>query len=201
MRTLFSTLPNQLTAARLVLLPVMWVLAFLHLPFYIGIGIFISFVTDVLDGYVARRLNQVSESGSKLDSVADNLLILSGLVWLWLFRPAIYLQNLVLCAVALTVWFSSLLVGAIKFKRFANLHLYSSKVAGVAMYLFMSSALIIDRYVPLLFHLTAPLFILASLETLLLQLISPHVDEHMGSILLVWRRRRASRRSDERASG
>lgn len=189
MRNLLKTVPNQLTAARLVLIPVMWVLAFLKLPFYIGFGIFISFITDVLDGHIARRLNQVSESGSKFDSLADNLLIPSGLVWLWLFRPGIYLENTLFCSLAITVYFSSLLLGAVKFKRFANLHLYSTKAAGVAMYLFMSIALIMDHYSPPLFYIAVIMFIASSTETLLLQLVCLYVDEHMGSLLLVLQRR------------
>lgn len=83
-------LPNQLTAARIVLLPILWAFAFLKLPVVLGIGPIISFATDVLDGYAARRLGQVSAFGSKLDSLADNLLIPSGLVWLWMLKPEVY---------------------------------------------------------------------------------------------------------------
>jgi hypothetical protein len=53
----------------------------------------------------------------------------------------------------------------------------------------MSSALIMDHYSPLLFQVAAAMFILSSTETLLLQLVCPRVDEHMGSILLVLRQR------------
>lgn len=123
----------------------MWVLAWLKLPVYIGIGVFTSFVTDVLDGHIARRLNQVSEFGGKFDSLTDNLLLPSALVWLWLFRPEIYRDNTLIFALAITVYFSYLLLGGIKFKRFANLHLYSSKAASVPMYLFVSHALIFDH--------------------------------------------------------
>jgi phosphatidylglycerophosphate synthase len=81
MRNHLKTIPNQLTAARLIMIPVLWVFAWLKLPVYIGVGMILSFITDALDGYVARKLNQVSDFGSKFDSFVDNLLLpRSGLV-------------------------------------------------------------------------------------------------------------------------
>ncbi len=190
MRNLLKTVPNQLTAARLILIPVMWLLAWLKLPVVIGIGTFACFVTDVLDGYIARRLHQVSELGGKFDSLTDNLLLPSALVWMWLFRPEIYTENTLVCALAISLYFASLLLGAVKFRRFANLHLYSSKAASVVMYLFISHALVVDHYSRVLFTIAAAMFLVSSSETFLLQLVCSQVDEHMGSLLLVWQRRK-----------
>jgi phosphatidylglycerophosphate synthase len=192
MRDLLKTIPNQLTAMRLVLIPVMWILAWLNLPAYIGGGIFFSFVTDVLDGYIARWLNQTSELGAKFDSIADNLLLPSALFWLWMFRPEIYRDNLLLCAIAIIAYFASLLLGEIKFKRFANLHLYSSKAAAVVDYLFASYALIAAHYNQTFFYLAAILFIISSVEAFLLELYCTEVTDHMGSLVLVWLRREKS---------
>lgn len=182
-------LPNQLTAARIVLLPVLWVFALLKLPVVLGIGLIISFATDVLDGYAARRLGQVSAFGSKLDSLADNLLIPSGLVWLWMLKPEVYRDHGLIWIVSIALYSTSLLVGALKFRRFANLHLHSKRYGSVLMYLFVSHAFIADQYSLPLFYLAMGMFVLSSMEGLLLQLICSHVDEHMGSIFFVLRRR------------
>lgn len=192
LRELLSTVPNRLTAARLALLPVMWVLAWLGLPVWIGIGTLVSFVTDVLDGYVARRLNQVSEFGAKFDSIADNLLLPSALIWMWMFQPEVYRDNATVCAVAVVLYAASLLLGWVRFRRFANLHLYSSKAASVPMYLFLSTTLIMGRYNEPLFLLAAGMFIASCLERLAVLLVSSEVDEHIGSIVLVLRRRAES---------
>lgn len=182
-------LPNQLTAARIALLPILWIFAFLKLPVVLGIGLIISFATDVLDGYAARRLGQVSAFGSKFDSLADNLLIPSGLVWLWMLKPEVYRDHGLIWIISITLYFASLLVGALKFRRFANLHLHSKRYGSVLMYLFASHAFIADQYSLLLFYLAMGMFVISSTEGLLLQLICSHVDEHMGSILFVLRRR------------
>lgn len=184
-----NLLPNQLTAARIVLLPILWAFAFLNLPVAPGIGLIISFATDVLDGYVARRLGQVSAFGSKLDSLADNLLIPSGLVWLWMLKPEIYRDHGMIWIISILLYGASLLVGAIKFRRFANLHLHSKRYGSVLMYLFVPHAFIADQYSLPLFYLAIGMFVLSSTEGLLLQLICSQVNEHMGSILFVLRRR------------
>jgi phosphatidylglycerophosphate synthase len=191
-----STIPNQLTAARLVLVVVMWVLAWWKLPVYIGIGTFVSFITDVLDGYVARKLNQVSELGSQFDSLVDHFLLPSALYWLWLFSPKIFIENTMICLLAVVLYVSSMLLGIIKFRRIANLHLYSSKASAVVMYLFFSYTLITGVYNSLFFYLTAFLFILALIERLALQLLFSQVNEQMGSVLVAWRHKPLNQSKD-----
>lgn len=188
LRELLESVPNRITAARLALIPVLWVLAWLRLPVLVGLGVFASFVTDVLDGYIARRLGQVSESGSRLDSLADNILIPSAVLWLWMLRPEVFRDHPVLMVVALSLYISAMLVGLVKFKRFGNLHLYSSKAAAIPMYLFFSQALIFAPYSPLLLYLAVGLNIISDSESILLLLFSSRVDEHMGSALFLLRR-------------
>jgi cardiolipin synthase (CMP-forming) len=188
MRERLNTLPNQLTASRLALLPVLWALALLNKPFLVGAGLILSFITDVLDGYLARRLGQVSDLGSKFDSLVDNLLIPSALVWIWLLRPEVYRDNWVIGLSAIAAYFTSLLVGIVKFRRFANLHLQSKRLGSVLMYLFAAHTLVVDHYNVILFYLALTAFLFSSLEGLAIQLLRSHVDEHMVSILTVFRR-------------
>ncbi|MBF8286029.1 MAG: CDP-alcohol phosphatidyltransferase [Anaerolineales bacterium] len=192
MREYLKTIPNLLTALRLLLLPVLWGLALLKWPVPLAIGMIISFLTDTLDGFIARRFNVTSAFGSKFDSLADNLLIPSTVIWLVILRPEVLTDHPILCAVAVATYGSSLLVGWIKFRRFANLHLYSKKTAGVLSYAFIVHALLAGRYNAWLFYIAISLFILASVEGLILQLTHAQVDEHMGSLVLTLVRRKST---------
>jgi len=192
MREYLKTIPNLLTALRLLLLPVLWGLALLKWPVPLAIGMIISFLTDTLDGFIARRFNVTSAFGSKFDSLADNLLIPSTVIWLVILRPEVLTDHPILCAVAVAAYGSSLLVGWIKFRRFANLHLYSKKTAGVLSYVFIVHALLVGRYIAWLFYIAISLFILASVEGLILQLTHAQVDEHMGSLVLTLVRRKST---------
>ena len=88
------TIPNQLTLLRILLIPV-FVLVF-YLPFswnnLFACAIFsLAAVTDVLDGYLARKLNQTSLLGAFLDPVADKLMVAVALVLLVQQNPVIQL--------------------------------------------------------------------------------------------------------------
>ena len=88
------TIPNQLTLLRILLIPV-FVLVF-YLPFnwsnVAACGIFIlAALTDILDGYLARKLDQTSSLGEFLDPVADKLMVAVALVLLVQQKPEIYL--------------------------------------------------------------------------------------------------------------
>ena len=81
------SLPNAITLIRLILIPVIWVLFLLGgfgiLPYgtLIAAGIFvIAAATDWLDGFLARKLNKVSDIGGFFDSIADKILVVSVLV-------------------------------------------------------------------------------------------------------------------------
>ena len=76
------TLPNVLSALRLIGVPVfVWLLVAEHDGWAVAL-LFVSVFTDYLDGLLARRWNQVSRLGQLLDPAADRLYILSTLLGL-----------------------------------------------------------------------------------------------------------------------
>ena len=79
------TYANQITILRIFLIPVMVLVFFLNQenPRYFLTSIFfIAAITDYLDGYLARKMKQVSKLGKFLDPVADKLLVISSLLLL-----------------------------------------------------------------------------------------------------------------------
>ncbi len=86
-------IPNLLTLIRIILIPV-FVLIF-YLPFkgnhILACAIFtIAALTDLLDGYLARKLDQQSKLGAFLDPVADKLIVAVALVCILQAHPSIY---------------------------------------------------------------------------------------------------------------
>lgn len=73
------TVPNTLTLFRFALLPV-FVWTFFDLPPMIALTVFIlACLTDVLDGYIARRTKTVSDFGKWADPLADKLMTIAAL--------------------------------------------------------------------------------------------------------------------------
>lgn len=103
------TLPNALTLARLFSIPLIVVLIHEH-RFAAACWLFIAAgITDALDGYLARRLNQHSQIGAYLDALADKSLIAAsfitlhfeGLMPFWLLIVVVSRDLMIMGAVAI----------------------------------------------------------------------------------------------------
>jgi len=77
-------LPTKITLIRILLIPAFVAVFFLDVIPYnrlIALGIFaLASLTDWLDGYLARRLNLITDLGKFLDPIADKLLVMSALL-------------------------------------------------------------------------------------------------------------------------
>jgi len=110
------TLPNILTLARIALTPVIALLPFISgfWPKIFGFVIFLAAAfSDVVDGHMARKYNQVSELGQLLDPIADKLMLFAMLVPIfWITRhPSILVDYRIPWWGSLPVWVLLLLVG------------------------------------------------------------------------------------------
>ena len=75
------TIPNLISLVRLALIPVFWWLLFSQdNPFGAGLLLGVIGSTDWIDGYLARKLDQVSEVGKFLDPLADRLAVATALI-------------------------------------------------------------------------------------------------------------------------
>ncbi|QIM63519.1 CDP-diacylglycerol--glycerol-3-phosphate 3-phosphatidyltransferase [Frederiksenia canicola] len=76
-------IPTYLTIFRVVLIPLFILAFYLPIPYSPEITTLIFFIasmTDLLDGYLARRWNQITRFGAFLDPVADKVLVAIALV-------------------------------------------------------------------------------------------------------------------------
>lgn len=176
-------IPNILSLARLVLfLPLLWVLAILGQPTWLGAVLILALLTDAADGWLARALDQVTALGARLDSIADNILLPSAVAWLLMLRPEVLAARTgLLLALSVGLWTAAITIGWVRFRRFANLHLYSHKVSAVVGGGFVVVAFLYG-FLPWLFYAAAAASCVGSIESITLLLTRHRVDEHMGSI-------------------
>ena len=77
---MFKHVPNILTAIRLLLIPVIFYFALEENYIVAVIFLTLSGITDVLDGYIARKYNFITDFGTLFDPLADKLTQISTLV-------------------------------------------------------------------------------------------------------------------------
>lgn len=111
-------LPNILTSLRIILIPVLIAVFYtsFELRFWAAAVIFmLASFTDWLDGYLARKLGQMTPFGAFLDPVADKLIVATALVLLvelhanpWFSVPAMVIIGREIVVSALREWMAQL---------------------------------------------------------------------------------------------
>ncbi|HCS19039.1 MAG TPA: CDP-alcohol phosphatidyltransferase [Bacteroidetes bacterium] len=124
------TIPNILSLYRIVTFPIILHLLFINEETIFAWMLCINLVTDVLDGMLARMLNQTSEIGARLDSIADNgtyIVAFGGIFYFKMEELSPYFYAFVFMV---ALFFSAIILALIKFRKFPSMHLYSWKVGG-----------------------------------------------------------------------
>jgi len=114
-------LPNTLTLVRIALIPIFIVVYYLPWEWshFASAAIFgLAALTDWVDGFLARKLDQVTPFGAFLDPVADKLIVVAAIVLLlevhstpWFALPAIVIIGREIVISALREWMANLGVG------------------------------------------------------------------------------------------
>ncbi len=112
------TLPNLLSLLRIVLIPLFVLIFYLPFPWMslLCAAVFgLAGLTDLLDGYLARKWNQTTAFGAFIDPVADKLMVVVALVLLverydspWFTLPAAVIIGREIVVSALREWMAEL---------------------------------------------------------------------------------------------
>jgi len=159
--------PNALSLARLLAGPVLIAFAYAHAERAFSILLIAALVTDILDGWIARRFELQSRTGAMLDSAADVVTLLSAAAGIAVFHPAVWREHIVAIGCVLAAWIVECLCALMRYRRLSSFHTYASKAAGYALGLFVA-VLFALGFVAGLFYLAVALSLLSTLEELLL---------------------------------
>jgi CDP-diacylglycerol--glycerol-3-phosphate 3-phosphatidyltransferase len=143
---MFSSLPNILTWIRILAIPLIVVIFFLPVSWAApaaGLLFALAGITDLLDGYLARKMGQTSRFGAFLDPVADKLIVATALVLIVSSNPSI--QNAVIAAIiigreitvsALREWMSEIGASAKVAVSWFGKWKTTAQIFGISMMLF-----------------------------------------------------------------
>jgi phosphatidylglycerophosphate synthase len=179
----YVTVPNALSASRIVFLPLLWALALLRIEMAFVIAYALVGITDLFDGYAARRLNQRSAFGKTLDSFADLLYYLSSAFFMaWLYMD--YLRpNLLLLYILFGVLALSFIVSAVKCGKPIMMHTLLLKLNAVLVYVGVILSAFIDTTV--FVTVVLAVYYVSYAEEILIFLIHGEVDPDSPTIFNV----------------
>jgi phosphatidylglycerophosphate synthase len=101
----------------------------------------ISYSTDMIDGFLARKLKITSPRGSQLDSLGDQLTFLIGLAGLFNFEYNFIKENYIIILIALVPYTIQLLIAYKKYGKATSFHTYMAKLSAFSQGVFILSAL------------------------------------------------------------
>jgi CDP-diacylglycerol--glycerol-3-phosphate 3-phosphatidyltransferase len=174
-------LPNLVSFIRILMAPVLLYFALTQQPYwFIGVLLFAEF-TDVLDGFLARTLNQITEMGSRLDSWGDFVIYSTIAVCAWILWPDILQRESLYFIIIVLSFTLPALIGFIKFHRFTSYHTWSVKLAVVIT--IISYILLFSGLLDWPFRVAALFCLYAAIEEIAITLLIHH--EHVD-VRTVW---------------
>ena len=97
----------------------------------------ISYSTDAIDGYLARRLKITSPRGSQLDSFGDQITLIVGLIGLFYFETDFIITNLILILIAFIPYIVQMLIAYFKYGKATAFHTYLAKLSAILQSIFI----------------------------------------------------------------
>jgi len=181
-------LPNLVSLIRILIAPILFYLALHNMQFWFMALLLFSGFTDVLDGFLARSLNQVTKLGSLLDSWGDFTIYSSMAICAWILWPDIVLQEMTYFVLIVCSFCVPVLAGLLKFKTLTSYHTWSVKFAVVCM--FFAYILLFSGFAEWPFRAAAFICLYAGLEEIMITLLMQHPRRDIRSIWSVIKRQK-----------
>ncbi|WP_179037438.1 CDP-alcohol phosphatidyltransferase family protein [Paenibacillus sp. URB8-2] len=172
-----KAIPNCISFSRIIFSLILIFVEPLSAAFY---AIYmICGVSDMIDGFIARKTGTASRLGEKLDSLADLIMVGVLLVVLYpILKPA---TEIVIWVILIgMIRLASIVVALKKYKTFAIPHTYGNKITGLALFIF--PLLLPYIHMAVLMDILCAVASLSAIEELVIQLTSSELDGNRKSI-------------------
>ncbi len=122
---------------RIVAVPILLVWLWLEEREIFTWFLLVSYSTDAIDGFLARKLKISSARGSQLDSMGDQITLAVGLIGLWVFENQFIRDNLLLIAIAFVPYFIQMMIAFKKYGKATAFHTYLAKTSALIQGVFI----------------------------------------------------------------
>ena len=175
------SIPNILSLSRIGMAPFALLAAYYGKENLFFLFFTLMLISDVLDGYIARKLHQCTKVGSKLDSIGDYITYISipfATWWLW---PEIIHDEALYIGIAFTLFLLPGIIARLKFGEMVAYHTWLTKVTAVLI----SVGLIILLFSKnnMVFHLAIYVLVLEAVESMLITFI---LDKPQANVKSLW---------------
>lgn len=180
---------NSITLYRLLMAPVL-----IFLVINNNVNLFkwllaVSFFTDLIDGFLARKFKVESAKGSSLDSIADNLTVLAAIIGVFILNPQFINENVLILGVLFALFFLQIVFSLIKYHKISSFHTYLAKTAAGLQGVFLILMFFLPQPHYFLFYVTAIVTAIELIEEIVLVSIIPRWETNVKGLYWVIKRK------------
>ena len=147
---------------RIVAAPFLIVLLWLEQRELFTLFLFISYSTDMIDGFLARRLKITSARGSQLDSFGDQITFTIGLIGLLIFEYEFIRKNCLIILIAFSPYLIQMVIAYLKYGKATAFHTYFAKLSAFVQAVFILVSLFFEP----IYSLFYSMIVIGLLETI-----------------------------------
>lgn len=161
------TIADWFSFYRIAAAPFLLLLIFLDFRLLFTWFLLISFATDAIDGFLARKLKITSATGSQLDSLGDQITFTIGVIGVLIFETEFIRENLILLIIAIIPFGIQMLYAFWKYGKATAFHTYLAKISAISQAVFIIWLLFFGPVYGL-FYFTIAIGIIETLEEITL---------------------------------
>jgi len=186
---------NGITIYRIIAAPFLLILLFngQHHIFKWLLGV--SFFTDLIDGFLARKFKVTSVLGTKLDSVGDDLTVLVGVTGLFVLKFDFIKQHQIVFYILLGLFVIQVSYAFIRYGKMTSFHTYLAKSAALLQGVFLLLVFFTDEPILVLFYAAAGITMLELIEETIMVHLLPTWQDNVKGIHEVLKKKRTPKRS------
>ena len=176
---------NGITLYRIIAAPILLVLLFTKQYDIFKWLLGVSFFTDLIDGYLARKFKVTSILGTKLDSIGDDLTVLVGLIALFVLKFEFIKQHVIILIILLVLFFVQTTYAFIRYRKMTNFHTYLAKTTALLQGVFLILVFFTEEPSLILFYAATIVTMLELVEETILIRLLPQWQANVKGIYWV----------------
>jgi phosphatidylglycerophosphate synthase len=152
----------------------------------------LSFFTDTIDGYLARKFKVNSIEGARLDSIADDLTILAAIIGLVVFKREFLNSQLYLIAALFALFSVQTILALVRYGKVSSFHTYLAKIAAIMQGLSLLQVFFFETPNLVLFYAAACITAIELIEEIVIVMILPECRTNVKGLYWVIKEKQLS---------
>ena len=184
-----KNLVNGITIYRIIAAPLLILLVIYDQMDWFKWLLAVSFFTDAIDGYLARRFKVTSIAGARLDSIGDDLTVLAGTIGMVVFKFSFLKQEMFLLIFLLSLFIVQTVLALIKYGKMTGFHTYAAKTAAVLQAIFLILLFFLPEPLYAIFYAAVIVTALQLIEEIIIILWLPEWEANVKGLYWINKRR------------